>query len=1015
MKKFSLLLVVLLTTTLGTAQITFPERGISDKDNQYYLFKGGIIHSEPGNSFEGDILVHKGKIVKTGSISQTELPVNTVVHEIQGKHVFPSFLELNSGYGMGKPKKREYTEGPDYERTKNTSTYWNEAFHPEVSAAETFTPDKKEAERLQKMGFGVILTHQRDGIGRGSSALVTLNSGTANESMLLTTAGRHFSFSKGSSSQDYPNSLMGCMALMRQALYDAKWYETAKTEERNISLEAFNAQQELPLFFETREANDLFRFARIAQEFGLEGVVVGSGDSYQVIEKLDPEIKGIVAPLKFPKPFDMGDPELSRYVSQTDLMHWEGAPFNPAIISQSEIELYLSANGIQKNTEFFDFLLTAVKKGLDPAAAQAALTTSPADLLGLDDIGKIAPAYLANFFIADKDVFQKKNPKIIAHMVRGELNRFEEISPIEFAGKYDLNLNDRYLELTLSGEGKLKAGIQEITDSDTLNYKGKFAHQGNEVVLSFADSSNTGQYRLSAMVLADNRIWDGLGIDPAGNEIKWTAIKQKEKKRSSTPLDTLETDSVPAPPKMLFPLTAYGLDSLPEAKAVLITNATVWTLEEKGIIEGGSVLIANGKIKSVGRSIDPVSLGITDYETYDGTGLHITPGIIDEHSHIAITRGVNEGTQSSTAEVRIGDAVAPSDINIYRQLAGGVTTAQLLHGSANPIGGQSAIVKLRWGETMDNMIFKEAPGFMKFALGENVKQSNWGDDYNIRYPQTRMGVEQFMYDSFYRAKSYGQLKRLHEAGNEKKKKRRSRKSDTPSEPFRTDLELEALLEVLNGERFITCHSYVQSEINMLMHLADSMGFTLNTFTHILEGYKVADKMKAHGATASTFSDWWAYKYEVKDAIPHNASLLNRMGVVTGINSDDAEMGRRLNQEAAKGIRYGGMSEEDALKLVTLNPAKILHVDEYVGSLKEGKHADVVIWTDHPLSVYAKVLRTYVDGKLYFDREEMEENRQRDLAERNRIAEAMMNEGKSGTQLRKPKRKMERYYHCDTKE
>ncbi|MGB6036434.1 MAG: amidohydrolase, partial [Cryomorphaceae bacterium] len=481
--------------------------------------------------------------------------------------------------------------------------------------------------------------------------------------------------------------------------------------------------------------------------------------------------------------------------------------------------------------------------------------------------------------------------------------------------------------------------------------------------------------------------------------------------------DTTATDSLLPLPKMVYPLNAYGQDSLPVASAVLIQNATVWTLDENGILEKADVLISDGKIKSVGTNLDLSEFEENgDLQTIDGTGLHITPGIIDEHSHIAITRGVNEGTQSSTAEVRIADAVSPNDINIYRQLAGGVTTSQLLHGSANPIGGQSALIKMRWGEDMNDMLFAEAPGFIKFALGENVKQSNWGDSYNTRYPQTRMGVEQFYYDSFYRAKEYGQLKQLNEAGKKAKKKRRRKKEETEEkEAFRTDIELEALLEILNSERFITCHSYVQSEINMLMHVADSMGFTLNTFTHILEGYKVADKMKDHGASASTFSDWWAYKYEVKDAIPHNASILNRMGVTTAINSDDAEMGRRLNQEAAKGIRYGGMSEEDALKMVTLNPAKMLHIDEYVGSITPGKDADLVIWSDHPLSVYAKAMKTFVDGKIYFDRDDMELRKVRDEIERNEIANKMAKAASNGSATQKPKRKMERYYHCDTKE
>ena len=268
-----------------------------------------------------------------------------------------------------------------------------------------------------------------------------------------------------------------------------------------------------------------------------------------------------------------------------------------------------------------------------------------------------------------------------------------------------------------------------------------------------------------------------------------------------------------------------------------------------------------------------------------------------------------------------------NDINIYRQLSGGVTTAQLLHGSANPIGGQSAVIKFRWGSAPEEMKLEGADGFIKFALGENVKQSNWGDFERIRFPQTRMGVEQVFYDHFHQAKAYEQAWKEYNTLSLSEKRR----TIAPRE----DLEMNTLVEILNKERFITCHSYVQSEINMLMKVADSMGFTLNTFTHILEGYKVADKMKEHGAGGSTFSDWWAYKFEVNDAIPYNAALLQDMGVLTAINSDDAEMARRLNQEAAKAVKYGKATEEEAWKMVTLNPAKLLHIDHLVGSIKVG--------------------------------------------------------------------------------
>ena len=366
---------------------------------------------------------------------------------------------------------------------------------------------------------------------------------------------------------------------------------------------------------------------------------------------------------------------------------------------------------------------------------------------------------------------------------------------------------------------------------------------------------------------------------------------------------------------------------------------------------------------------------------------------------------MNECTQAVTAEVSIADVINSDDINIYRQMAGGVTAAQLLHGSCNPIGGQSGLIKLRWGSSPEAMKIRDTTGFIKFALGENVKQSNWGQFNTKRFPQTRMGVEQVYYDAFIRAKEYQQEWNAYAAVPEK-----LRANVTAP---RIDLEMETLNEILNSQRFISCHSYQQGEINMLMHVGDSMGFTVNTFTHILEGYKVADKMKEHGAGGSTFSDWWAYKFEVNDAIPYNGAIMHEQGVLTAYNSDDAEMGRRLNQEAAKAVKYGGVSQEEALKFVTLNPAKLLHLDHKMGSIKVGKDADVVLWSDNPLSVYAVVQYTIIDGAIYFDLSKDQAMQQKNQAEKARIIAKMVVAKKGGATTQPAKLKKPKLYHCDT--
>jgi imidazolonepropionase-like amidohydrolase len=479
-----------------------------------------------------------------------------------------------------------------------------------------------------------------------------------------------------------------------------------------------------------------------------------------------------------------------------------------------------------------------------------------------------------------------------------------------------------------------------------------------------------------------------------GTWVNWKAEPLKtDSSKTATKADNPKpnTPSVKTPlGDVIYPFTAYGKKDLPQARTVLFKNATVWTGETEGILQNTDVVVSGGKITAMGKNLTAANA-----LEVDATGKHLTAGIIDEHSHIAASRGINEGTQSCTSEVRIGDIINSEDINIYRQLAGGVTSSHILHGSANSIGGQTQLIKLRWGLDPEKMKFANWPGYIKFALGENVKQSNWEipNDQRIRFPQTRMGVEQVFEDHFNRAKDYIAAR-------------------NSGKPYRRDLELEALAEILENKRHITCHSYVQSEITMLMNVADRYGFKVNTFTHILEGYKVADKMVKHGAAGAGFADWWSYKYEVYEAIPQNAKLMHDIGVLSSINSDDAEMARRLNQEAAKSIMYADADEETAWKMVTLNPAKTLKVADRVGSIKIGKDADVVLWSDNPLSIYAKAEQTYVDGVKYFDRDDNEILRKEVQRERARLIQKMIAAKKGGAPTQAAQGRPQRLYDCE---
>ncbi len=447
-----------------------------------------------------------------------------------------------------------------------------------------------------------------------------------------------------------------------------------------------------------------------------------------------------------------------------------------------------------------------------------------------------------------------------------------------------------------------------------------------------------------------------------------------------------------------FPNKAYGNKSIPQSENMIIRNATVWTNEDEGILQNTDVAVSNGVIVEIGQNLE----NNNGSKEIDGTNKHLTAGIIDEHSHIAAS-SINESGHNSSAEVTIEDVINPNDISIYRTLTGGVTTIQILHGSANPIGGQSAIVKLKWGETAENMLMKDAAKFIKFALGENVKQSNWSS-YS-RFPQSRMGVEQVYVDFFQRAKEYG------EQWDKYNNLSKRAKSKTPKPRY--DIEMEVMWEILKGERHISCHSYVQSEINMLMKVAESFGIKINTFTHILEGYKVATKMAKHGAGGGSFSDWWAYKYEVIDAIPYNGPILSEAGVLVAYNSDNAEMIRRLNQEAAKAVKYGGLSEEEAWKYVTLNPAKLLRIDDKVGSIAIGKHADLVIWSHNPLSIYAVAEKTIIEGAIFYDYSKLDEKIDQNEKEREIIITQLKEAKKGGAKTQPAPVIDKRYFECET--
>ncbi len=954
----ALLLAFVITSLQIQAQATFPVNDVaSPKDGSYAFTNATIIKDAQTTLQNATLVIRQGKIENVGS--NISIPKDAVIIDCKGKYIYPAFIDLFSDYGITTPQRTQ-TDGNFFARQQITSNTkgaygWNQAIKSETDGSKIFTGDDTKAKALRDIGFGAVLTHQKDGIARGSGPLVSLATQPDNFVMLKDKAAAFYSFNKGTSTQSYPGSMMGMIALLRQTYLDAQWYKTSPVKEGvNLSLKSWLDNQSLPQIFDANDKWNDLRADKIGDEFGVQYIIKGGGNEYQRIKEIADTKASYILTLNYPAPMDVDDANDLRFVGIDDLKHWELAPGNAAALEKAGVPFCISSTDLTAPTDFMPNLRKAIEYGLTESKALEALTKTPAGMVGMyDKIGSIDNGKIANFIITSGPVFAEKTI-VLQNWTQGIKNGVKEESWYDVKGSYKLTASNAKSFTVDMKDG----GVASFISKDTLT--GKYSYDGKLVKLSYTEGRGKDAKETILSGTANGNTWNGMGRDAAGNTFTWTATYDHAME--------VKADSVkPKIPlvlgKVVYPFLGLGNEEMPKAETILIKNATVWTSDAAGKLEATDVLVKNGKIAAIGKNLSDASAKIID-----GTGKHLTAGIIDEHSHIAAA-SINEGGQSVTSEVRIADNLNPDDIGIYRQLSGGVTTSHILHGSANTIGGQTQLIKLRWGANAEELKFAGADGFIKFALGENVKRTA-STQGNTRFPDTRMGVEQVLFDAFQRASDYQKMMKANPTTT------------------RRDLELDALVEIMNKKRFITCHSYVQSEINATMKVAERYGFRVNTFTHILEGYKVADKMKAHGANASTFSDWWNYKMEVVDAIPYNAYIMQQVGLNVAINSDDAEMARRLNQEAAKSVKYGGMSEEEALKMVTINPAKMLHVDSKVGSIKVGKDADLVLWSDNPLSIYAKAEKTIVDGTVYFDRDKDMELRKRNQAEKARLIQKL---------------------------
>ncbi|MEO8588475.1 MAG: amidohydrolase family protein [Flavobacteriales bacterium] len=1000
MRSYVTLLAAMAVSVSTRAQSTAPAGHVATVAPELTAFINVTLHIDARTALPNATLVVKdGDVLFAGT--GVAIPPGAVVRDLKGLHIWPALIEPYSDFGLP-PSTAE-------ERKTETkgARHWNGALRADAHAHQLLRYDAKKAGELRAQGFATVFTHRMDGIARGTSAALLLSDEVLPKAVLRPDLAAHFSLRKGSSPDGYPSAEMGAIALVRQSFYDAQWVATQqRPTETDAVLAELGAELKGRIVVEADDRNDVLRWSKILGEFQLPGIIKGAGDEYARLDAIRATGLPLLVPVVLPEAYDVEDPYDALEVSFARLKQWEMAPFNAALLDSAHVSFALTCSGRKDLKDLWKDMRKLVACGLDSARAIEAFTTDPARLFGLDDrLGALRPGMVANFLITSDHLLDPGNT-IHETWVHGKRFLLDDSDEPRWGGTYDLHLGDAIWVLEVKGSpGKWEASVRRASEPDSVKVKARLERQGELVSLSFAPKDDPqALQRLSGTIHADGGLWDGQGQRPGGQWFAWSAIRQADRsvpRKSEN--DSTKTTVPGIPGAITFPLVGDGWMAPPVAGTVIFRHATVWTNGPQGILRNADVCVHEGKVKAVGQGLDVQVLFPGKHPPLvtelDATGKHLTCGIVDEHSHIAISRGVNEGANAISSEVRIGDVVNPDDINIYRDLAGGVTTVQLLHGSANPVGGQSALVKLRWGQAADSMLIRNAPRHIKFALGENVKQSNWPGN---RFPRTRMGVEQVYYDAFHRAHEYDLRWRLW--ANQKPKDR----GPAP----RRDLQLDALAEVLNGERFVTCHSYVQSEIDMLMHVADSMGFKVNTFTHILEGYKVAARMKRHGVNASTFADWWAYKFEVYDAIPYNAALLRMHGVNTGINSDDAEMSRRLNQEAAKTVKYGGVSEEEAWKMVTLNPARMLKLDQRIGSVEPGKDADIVIWSTNPLSIQARVESTYIDGIRYYDVKEDAERRVWIAAERDRLVRAMIAAKAEGAPTRKARREQQHLWECD---
>jgi len=979
-----LLCVVVAVPRLGAEPPTPPP---------YYAITNVKVVTGAGAPIEGaTVLLANGLIEAVGK--KVNVPGDARVIDGKGLTLFPGMIDALTTLAQ-KKEPESSSESRPARGPVITSPQDRPRTTPWINAADELADDVR-IEKWRNAGFTAAVTSPEKGIFAGQAALINLVDRPGRDAIITTPAAQRLNFEESTELSSFPGSLMGVLAYIKQVFLDVDHYTRVKSTyakdsvgrvrpEFDRTLEPLETAvaQKTPFLIPANLGREIDRALALQKTLNVGAIIYGGQGAYDRVDALRTHAVPVLVNLNWPKEEKNRDPQADTPLRT--LIHRRLAPTTPSALATARVPFAFYSGGLATTSEIFENIRASINNGLSNEAALAALSSNPAAILGLSKrLGTIEKGKVANLVLST-DWPWAEGAEVRAVFVDGRLyqerkNEGPTHPPVsDISGTWTLTMQsprgprEVTADIKMAKDGKV-TGKTTLDNNDATMEEGRLsgALLRFKTTREFGGRPVTGSWSLNVEgeKMTGTMSAGPMQVDVAGilKSKPEAATATKDEKKTDVPVAELRTA-----------LEQYQ-GRAKKMGTFAITHAQVWTVSG-ATIDDGTVVVSGGKIRAVGRDVKIPS----GAEVIDAKGGSLIPGIIDCHSHIAIEGGVNEGTLSVTAMVGVGDVVNPDDIAIYRALAGGVTSANLLHGSANAIGGQSQVIKLRWGADAEGLKFEGAPPGIKFALGENPKRSNFSaPGLAPRYPRTRMGVMDVIRDAFNRARDYQKSWADYKAG--------TRNGIKPELP-RRDLELEALVEILEQKRLVHSHCYRADEILQLMRTAEEFGFRIATLQHVLEGYKIADEIAAHGAGASSFSDWWGYKMEAYEAIPHNAALMTERGVVVSINSDSGEEMRHLNQEAGKSLKAGGMDPISALKLVTLNPAKQLRIDNRVGSIEVGKDADLVLYDGDPLAIRSVVQKTFIDGDLYFDLQ-ADDTRQTVVVD---LKQKMTGKGKDGDQ------------------